>query len=173
MSVYTLEIRDEYGVEALPVERIEQVVTWVLSQHGVQPGMALTLVITDDETVQQLNAQYRGVDAPTDILSFPTEPLPENLRQEMSEDEDEGEALYLGDLIVAYPYTLSHAQENGHAMTDELMLLAIHGSLHLLGFDHDTAEHQQTMWAAQAEALTALGVLIDVPLFRFEDEPDA
>jgi probable rRNA maturation factor len=172
MSVYTLEIRDEYGVENLPVERIEQVVTWVLSRHGVQPGMALTLVITDDETVRQLNAQYRGVDAPTDILSFPTEPLPENLRQEMSEDGDEGEALYQGDLIVAYPYTLSHAEEAGHAMTDELALLAIHGALHLLGFDHDTAEHQQTMWAAQTEALAALGVLIDVPLFRFEDELD-
>jgi probable rRNA maturation factor len=172
MSVYSLEIRDEYGVENLPVERIEQAVTWVLARHGVQPGMALTLVITDDDAVQQLNAQYRGVNAPTDILSFPTEPLPDNLRQEMSEDGDEGEALYLGDLIVAYPYTLSHAQEDGHAMTDELALLAIHGTLHLLGFDHDVDARQKVMWAAQAEALAALGVQIEVPLFRFEDEPD-
>jgi probable rRNA maturation factor len=168
MSAYTIEIRDEYGVEGLPAERIERAVAWVLSRHGVQPGMALTLVITGDEAVRQLNAQYRGVDAPTDILSFPAEPLPESLRQEMGE-----EALYLGDLVVAYPYTLGHAEEAGHAMSDELALLAIHGTLHLLGFDHENAAHQEAMWAAQAEALAAMGVLIDVPLFTFRDETDA
>ncbi len=169
MSDYAVEIRDEYGVEDLLVERIEQAVTWVLSRRGVQPGMALTLVIADDEAVRQLNAQYRGVDAPTDILSFPAEPLPESIRQEMREDE----ALYLGDLIVAYPYTLGHAEEAGHTMIDELALLAIHGTLHLLGFDHDNARHQEVMWAAQAEALAAMGVAMDVPRFTFGNETDA
>lgn len=129
----------------------------------------MTLVVTNDEQVRALNAQYRGVDAATDVLSFPAEPLPDELRRAMVEAGGD-ETLYLGNLIVAYPYTAQHAQSAGHALDDELVLLAVHGTLHLLGFDHDNAAHQAAMWQAQAEALAALGVALRVPDFTFEDE---
>lgn len=165
---YSIDILDEFGA-ALPTERLSAALAWVLERHGAPPGTGVTLVVADDERVRALNAEYRGVDAATDVLSFPAEPLPDELRQAMIEAGDE-DALYLGDLVMAYPYTSQHAQAAGHALDDELVLLVVHGALHLLGFDHDNAAHQATMWQAQTEALAALGVALHVPKFTFDDE---
>jgi len=166
VSPYAIDFQDEFGVQALPAERMAAAMTWVLDQHETEDGTAISVVITTDEAVQQLNQQYRGVDAATDILSFPADPLPEEIAEEMDEEDS---ALYLGDLIIAYPYTLRHAQEAGHAIDDELVLLVIHGTLHLLGYDHDNAEHQDDMWAQQSEALRVAQVAIEVPRFRFDE----
>lgn len=165
---YPIDVLDEFGA-TLPSERITHAIRWVLSQHAAPPGTGVTLVVTNDEQVRALNAQYRGVDAATDVLSFPAEPLPDDLRRMIVEAGGD-DALYLGDLIVAYPYTARHAQAAGHALDDELVLLAVHGTLHLLGFEHDTAAHQAAMWQAQAEALAALGVAVRVPDFTFDGE---
>ncbi len=163
MSVYVVDIQDEYGVADFPTGRVIDAIHNVLVRHEVEEGTAVTAVITDDEHVRSLNAEFRGVDAPTDILSFPADPLPEEI---------EGEAPYLGDLIIAYPYTLHEAAEAGHDIADELVLLVIHGTLHLLGYDHDNEEHQDAMWAEQAEALAAAGVAVEVPRFTFGDNVD-
>ncbi len=107
--------------------------------------------------------QYRQVDAPTDVLSFP------------AEGEGPGaldEPPYLGDLIVALPTIERQAQNEGHNAEDELLLAVVHGSLHLLGYDHDTPEHQAAMWAIQDELLRSLGVAITVPLFDFPPDDD-
>lgn len=174
MTGYAIEIQDTFGAESLPAARMTSAIAWVLARHGAPPGAGLTLVITDDEQVRSLNAQYRGVDAATDVLSFGADPLPEALLSEMATqgEADAPEGPYLGDVIVAYPYTVRQAQEAGHALDDELILLAIHGTLHLLGHDHDSPERQRAMWMAQAEALAAAGVGIEVPAFTFEDEGD-
>ncbi len=163
MSVYVVDIQDEYGVADFPTGRVIDAIHNVLVRHEVEEGTAVTAVITDDEHVRSLNAEFRGVDAPTDILSFPADPLPEEI---------EGEAPYLGDLIIAYPYTLHEAAEAGHDIADELVLLVIHGTLHLLGYDHDNEEHQDGIWVEQAEALAAAGVAIEVPRFTFGDNVD-
>ncbi len=163
MSVYVVDIQDEYGVADFPTGRVIDAIHNVLVRHEVEEGTAVTAVITDDEHVRSLNAEFRGVDTPTDILSFPADPLPEEI---------EGEAPYLGDLIIAYPYTLHEAAEAGHDIADELVLLVIHGTLHLLGYDHDNEEHQDAMWAEQAEALAAAGVAVEVPRFTFGDNVD-
>jgi probable rRNA maturation factor len=118
------------------------------------------VVITDDDEIQQMNRQYRGVDAPTDVLSFPNEPLP-------GEDEP-----YLGDLILSLPYIQRQAEAETHTLSDELSLAVIHGTLHLLGYDHDTPAHQDSMWERQAEALRALDVDIVVPWFEFPDSDE-
>jgi len=163
VSVYVVDIQDEYGVADFPTARVIDAIHNVLVRHEVEEGTAVTVVITDDEHVRSLNAEFRGVDAPTDILSFPADPLPEEI---------EGEAPYLGDLIIGYPYTLHEAAEAGHDIADELVLLVIHGTLHLLGYDHDDEEHQDVMWAEQAKALAAAGVAIEVPRFTFGDNVD-
>jgi probable rRNA maturation factor len=106
------------------------------------------------------------VDAPTDILSFPAEPLPD-LPPELADLNDEPP--YLGDLIIAYPYTRRQAEDSGHALEDELVLLVIHGTLHLLGYDHDTPDNEERMWSAQAELLAEAGVSIQVPRFTDRD----
>jgi probable rRNA maturation factor len=142
----------------LPVARIRRATEWVLRAHDVAPATGISIVITDDSEVQHLNQQFRGIDAPTDVLSFPNEPVP-------GEDEP-----YLGDLILALPYIQHQAEEEQHTLSDEIVLAVIHGALHLLGYDHDNAERQSRMWEKQAEALHAMDVNISVPRFEFPDE---
>ncbi len=161
MSTYSVEIQDEYGTAKFPAQRLADAVHYVLAKHNVDSGTALTIVFADDDYVRKLNQQYRAVDAPTDVLSFPADPLPE---------EVEDEPPYLGDLIIAYPYTAHQAEEAGHSLDDELVLLVIHGTLHLLGYDHHNAGAEAAMWSQQAEALAAAGVAIEVPRFTFGDE---
>jgi probable rRNA maturation factor len=144
-------------------ERLIAASSAVLERHNVPEGAGISVVITDDETVRGLNRQYRQVDAPTDVLSFP------------AEGEGPGaldEPPYLGDLIVALPTIERQAQNEGHSAEDELLLAVVHGSLHLLGYDHDTPEHQAAMWAIQDELLRSLGVAITVPLFDFPPDDD-
>jgi probable rRNA maturation factor len=111
-----------------------------------------TLVLTDDEQLRTLNAQYLGVDAPTDVLSFPSGEI----------DPDTGE-LYLGDVIISLPRAALQAATGGHSVEDELALLVVHGMLHLLGHDHADADDKALMWSRQAEILEKLGSGISAP----------
>ncbi len=169
-SKYQIDIQDEFGAAGLPTERMIAAIRYVLGKHktshDIADNAALTVVISHDKRVQDLNKHFRDVDAPTDVLSFPADPLPEDI------DLTEDEGAYLGDLIIAYPYTMHEAAEAGHALDDELVLLVIHGTLHLLGYDHDNEANQDRMWAAQADALAAAKVAIDVPRFTFGDPAD-
>src|SRR5438552_4044430 len=105
MSMYAVEIQDEYGVADFPARRVRDAIEYVLAKHRVEPDTALSIVLTDDDHVRKLNQQYRNVDAPTDVLSFPADPLPAEIKDEPP---------YLGDLIIAYPYTVRQAAEAGH-----------------------------------------------------------
>lgn len=159
---YEIEIENDIDAPDVPEQRLRDAVTWVLDRHTIPEASGITIVITDDDTVRSMNRQFRGVDSATDVLSFPADPVPDEIAEE--------EPPYLGDLIVAYPYTQRHALEAGHTLEDELTLLVIHGTLHLLGYDHDNEENQQRMWQAQQAALDAFGVRITVPLFSFGDD---
>lgn len=148
----TVVVRNDAGY-AVDVERMQKAVATVLEQQQAVPDSSLTIVITNDAEVAALNRQYRGVDAPTDVLSFPADEPPV---------EEEDEPPYLGDLIVAYPYTAAQAQREGHDLMQSLMLMAVHGTLHLLGYDHDTAAKRTEMWAAQDAALKVLDVDLSI-----------
>lgn len=141
---------DAYPADAA---RLAAAAAAVLSAHGAPPDAALTAVLTSDEAVAALNAQYRGIDAPTDVLSFPAAAPPVSIPDEPP---------YLGDLVIAYPYTAAQAQALGHRLDDSLALLVVHGTLHLLGYDHDSADNRAVMWAAQARALDALNISTEI-----------
>ena len=160
-SLFEIDIQVQVeSSEELPVARIRQAVEWVLEAHRAAPGSGVTVVITTDEEVRRLNRQFRGVDRPTDVLSFEAGPPLIS----------EGAGPYLGDLVLGFPYIQGQAQAEQHAVSDELILAVIHGTLHLLGYDHDTAEHQSSMWSIQDRALQALGVTITVPRYEFPDD---
>ncbi|UPT76753.1 rRNA maturation RNase YbeY [Sulfurovum sp. XGS-02] len=94
------------------------------------------LIITDDQTMQELNAEHRGKNKVTDVLSFPMEaPFTEQSIFGMP----------LGSIIIAESFVKEKAAEFGHSTQDELSLLFIHGMLHLLGFDHETDEGEMRM----------------------------
>ena len=122
----------------------------------LHPGsdLDLSIVLSDDNHLQNLNRQFLGIDAPTDVLSFPAdEPEP----------DPDSQVQYLGDIIISYPRALSQASAGGHALLDELRLLVVHGVLHLLGYDHADEDEKAAMWAVQAEILTHLGNSVTIP----------
>jgi probable rRNA maturation factor len=131
---------------------LEQTAQAVLTHQSASLNSELTIVLTGDETLHDLNLQFMGVDAPTDVLSFPSgEPDPET-----------GE-IYLGDILISYPRAEAQAAQGGHPITAELQLLTVHGILHLLGHDHADEEEKARMWAAQGEILQAIGCLLTPP----------
>lgn len=128
----------------------------------------LTVVLTDDESVRELNRTFRFIDAPTDVLSFPNQEFPpaeapaedEPLEEShatttliLPEEVLSEDAAYLGDIIIAVPYTQRQAEREKRTFDSELELLVVHGVLHLLGYDHATVEDEQAMWAIQDEVL--------------------
>lgn len=145
-------VMNEMGY-ALDAARLQNAAAVVLNQQQAAPDSSLTIVVTSDDEVAALNRQYRGMDSPTDVLSFPADVPPVEL---------DDEPPYLGDLMIAYPYAAAQAQREGHDLMDSLMLLVAHGTLHLLGYDHDTAANRAEMWAAQDAALQALGVDVSI-----------
>lgn len=110
----------------------------------------VTVVVTDNKTIRQLNRDYRGLDTPTDVLSFDNIPDPDFPGEEDSP--------HLGDVIIAFPIAEKQAAVGGHTVLEEVLLLAVHGTLHLLGFDHDTPGNKEKMWVAQNRVMTALGL---------------
>ncbi len=120
---------------------------------------ALTVVLTTDEEVRELNAQYRAIDAPTDVLSFAAHESIEDAPTLLLPGEVAAEfAHFLGDLVIAVPYSAHQAADYGNSVTAELQLLAVHGTLHLLGYDHDEPESEQVMWSLQEEILARFGI---------------
>jgi probable rRNA maturation factor len=139
-----------YPVDA---KHLEQAAGAVLAQHDVHSDSSLTVVIADNDFVRGLNQQYRGVDSPTDVLSFPADEPPVAI---------DDEPPYLGDLIIAFPYASAQAARENHDLSDSLALLVVHGTLHLLGYDHDTPENRAEMWAAQESALRVLNIPLNI-----------
>jgi probable rRNA maturation factor len=114
----------------------------------LQPGLVtdLTIVLSDDEHLQELNRQFLDIDSPTDVLSFPSD-----------EVDPDSEIPYLGDVIISIQQAQLQAKAIQHPLEDELRLLVVHGVLHLMGYDHAEPEEQETMWALQANILARLG----------------
>lgn len=106
------------------------------------------VLVTDAEEIQRLNAAYRSIDRVTDVLTFPAW---------------EGDAIlcppdgYLGDIAICYERAVEQAEEYGHSLERELAFLAVHGALHLLGYDHMEPEDEAVMRQKQDEILNELG----------------
>ena len=130
----------------LDIELLESATRAALEQQSA-PDDDITIVLTDDDQMRELNLDYLGVDAPTDVLSFPA-----------SESDPETGARYLGDILISVHRAAQQAQAADHSLQAEVQLLVVHGTLHLLGHDHVEAEQKARMWAAQAEILKRLGL---------------
>ena len=133
-------------------KRLRDGIRVALNHESAPAGAGLSVLITDNESVAALNRQFRGIDAPTDVLSFPAGP----------DGATTSESRYLGDLAIAYPYAYQQASRQRHDIDDSLALLVVHGVLHLLGYDHDTPERREKMWTAQSAILIALGLSTDL-----------
>jgi probable rRNA maturation factor len=128
MSRYDITIEVTVDAPDLDVSALPVLAERVLDGEAVAPGTAVTILVTDDESIRTLNRQFLGIDEPTDVLSFPDEgeePFPEI-----------GEPPYLGDIAIALPTAVRQAAEFGHSLDAEVSHLLVHGLLHLRGYDH-------------------------------------
>lgn len=118
----------------------------VMAGEGVAPGTELAIVITDDDEVRRLNAEFLGVDEPTDVLSFPDE------GDDFVEPNDTPPLL--GDIAISIDTARRQAQALGHPLMAELNHLLVHGILHLCGYDHvDNPEEEARMRAREEHYL--------------------
>ncbi len=143
-----IQIAEEFAAR-VPATLIEAAASVTLTHQVAPPGAEISIVITDNAQLQQLNSQFRGVDAPTDVLSFPAD----------ASDPDTGNP-YLGDVLISCPKAAAQAAQGGHTLAAELQLLTVHGTLHLLGHDHAEPDEKARMWAAQEEILAQIGTSV-------------
>jgi probable rRNA maturation factor len=136
-------------IDYVQPQLLEDAVASVLAHQAIESSSEITVLIEDDTLIQELNLQFLDIDAPTDVLSFPSD-----------EVDPETGYRYFGDIIISYPRALAQAQAADHPVEIEIQLLVVHGALHLLGFDHTNEEEKIQMWAAQREILSSLGVTL-------------
>ena len=115
----------------------------------------ISVRLTSDDEVHQLNNQYRQKDKPTNVLSFPM--IQPDLLDTVTQNSDDGEVL-LGDIVLAHGVCAAEAAERGIALETHVAHLIVHGTLHLLGYDHKDDREGEAMEAIEIDALAALGI---------------
>ncbi|WPC79188.1 rRNA maturation RNase YbeY [Bacillus halotolerans] len=150
-----IDIVDETGsVSEEMLKEVENLLQFAAEREGVQDQAEVSVTIVTNEDIQQINKEYRGKDTPTDVISFALE----------EEGEDEVEIVgaemppVLGDIIISADRTREQAEEYNHSFKRELGFLAVHGFLHLLGYDHMTKEKEEEMFTKQKDLLDAYGL---------------
>ena len=153
--IFDAEVDVPVGLE----EQLGTVITAALSAEGVDMPCEINVLVTDDEGIHAINLDMRGVDRPTDVLSFPMFELTPG-QQPGEEDADPATGLVpLGDMVLSLERARAQAQEFGHSVQREVCYLAVHSALHLLGYDHmDEGEMKAQMRAREEIILSALGV---------------
>lgn len=128
-------------------------------------SVEISVRLASDDEVRQLNAQYRGKDKPTNVLSFPM--IQPDLLDTVTQNSDDGEVL-LGDIVLAHGVCVAEAAEKGVDTVDHVAHLVVHGTLHLLGYDHQEDGEAEAMEAIERAVLARLGIA-DPYLVREDD----
>lgn len=148
-----MEITIHYSDMKYYSEETEKLIHSVLAKGAelqqVPADAELSVLICDNDEIHELNRTYRGVDAPTDVLSFALNE---------GEGSDPEEEKMLGDIVINLDRAVAQAEEYGHSREREMAYLSVHGFLHILGYDHYEEEEKQEMRRAEEKILGALGL---------------
>lgn len=147
MSAVHLDRQQASSADSLPTaEALERWVSAVLSQHPDEQRNELTVRFVDEAESQDLNSTYRGKPSPTNVLSFPFEGPPEVVLP------------LLGDLVICAPVVQREAQQQAKTLQDHYAHMVIHGTLHLMGYDHVEEDEAEIMEALECAILAGLGI---------------
>jgi len=142
-----------YGLKML----IRRAVLATLDYEEYRNDCALSVTFTDNEGIRELNNRFRGIDRPTDVLSFPL--LAFEGSEEPPTDERETQ---LGDIVLSLERAAEQAEEYGHSYEREIAFLCVHSMLHLLGYDHETGEEDELdMRRRQTEIMDRIGLSVN------------
>jgi len=156
MIIYYENNQDKVEISEYIEKRLQEVLNVVAKLHDLPDTTEIDVTIVDDEEIHAINRDYRGVDRPTDVISFA---LDDDL-----EDSDEPELIgapeehLLGDIIISAETAKRQGEEFGHGLEREVLYLGVHSLLHLLGYDHMEPEEKKLMRAKEEEALRVLGI---------------
>ncbi|WP_152656247.1 rRNA maturation RNase YbeY [Oceanobacillus sp. CFH 90083] len=150
-----IDFQDETNAVSDPhKELVEKLLTFAGKEEKVSVDAEISISFVDNEQIQIINRDYRDKDEPTDVISF--------AMQEMEEEEleivGEGLPVVLGDIIISIDKAKEQAEAYHHSFERELAFLALHGFLHLLGYDHMNAEDEKKMFQRQDEILGEFGI---------------
>ncbi|MFT3984086.1 MAG: rRNA maturation RNase YbeY [Lachnospiraceae bacterium] len=160
---YYIETEVENRLDFPYEELFSQIVETVLDEEGCPYEATVSLLITDNASIQEINRENRQLDKPTDVLSFPMgeyEIPAEFLKVEEQRDcfePDTGELL-LGDIVISQDQLLAQAKEYGHSAKREFAFLIVHSMLHLIGYDHIEETDRKLMEARQKHLMEVLGI---------------
>ena len=138
-----VEVKADAWTKALPEVETVTLKAAEAALETVEGGGSFAILLTDDETLRELNARFLGKDKPTNVLSFPAPANPDR---------------HLGDIALAYGVCAREAGEQGKTLSQHLSHLTVHGVLHLLGYDHQDDGEAEAMEAVERAVLEALGV---------------
>jgi probable rRNA maturation factor len=151
MPPYQVDVRVDFTPPPAAEDRVREAVLATLAQEYGEGETGVTILLCDEATIRSLNHQFMGEDKVTDVLSFPAgDPTP-------------GTENYLGDIAISVPVASAEAEKAQIPVNVELQLLAIHGTLHLLSFDHSESGERRSMWRAQIRILANLGIEYAAP----------
>ncbi|MFD1203875.1 MULTISPECIES: rRNA maturation RNase YbeY [Sporosarcina] len=151
-----LYFNDETGTVKEEVETlVRNVLNHAAEMEGLSGHPELSVTFMTDEEIRKVNAEYRGKDTPTDVISFALEEMAEGEVAIILEDDM---PTVLGDILISVETAKRQAKEYGHDEQREIGFLALHGFLHLLGYDHMTEEEEKEMFGRQKEILTSFGL---------------
>ena len=150
----TVIITDEQDKIEIPVEweaKINQVAEICFQEEQIPAEAEVDLLFVDNETIREMNREYRDKDMATDVLSFPM--------YEADEEIDDEEEILFGDIVISLERAQEQCQEYGHSLEREVMYLLVHGLLHLAGYDHMEEEDKKQMRAREARLLAEIGAI--------------
>jgi len=136
------------------MQEIQKLLQFALEYEGVDGEVEMSVSFVDDERIHEINREYRNKDRATDVISFAMEEMGEGEIEIIGADFPRT----LGDIVISVPTTKSQAEEYGHSFKRELGFLAVHGCLHLLGYDHMTEEEEKIMFTKQKDILDRYGL---------------
>lgn len=150
-----IDLYDETGtLQEEHLETIRRLLAWAAENEKIQEGTEISVTFVNDERIHELNRTYRGIDRPTDVLSFAlqeeNEAEPKITGQEVPQT--------LGDIVISIPKAKEQAESYNHSFMRELGFLAVHGFLHLCGYDHMTEADERKMFSRQKELLESYGL---------------
>ncbi|MGN0547154.1 MAG: rRNA maturation RNase YbeY [Acutalibacteraceae bacterium] len=155
------EVRIPTGVRLL----VRRCCTAVLVLEEFDGSAEISVTFVDDDEIQKLNKEYRNIDRPTDVLSFP---MGENGVYDINQDTG---AKILGDIVISIPHAIDQADRYGHSLQREIGFLTVHSMLHLLGYDHVNGGIESVRMREKEETvLTKLGLKRNSSYYMDDDE---
>lgn len=135
----------------------KKIISHTLKLLKKDEDVELSVIIVNDNEIRSFNEKYRGIDKPTDVLSFAS--IDKISKQEKEFYEENKLAFPLGDIIINYNMALKQANDYNHSVDREMCFLFVHGLLHLLGYDHQKKEDEEVMFSLQEKILSDLKII--------------